>query len=199
MQLSEASFLKDIAQHEMTVIADNGLNRHLRFKKPGTMFEHFDILTWPGYLCYSGDMGTFVFRRVPDMFSFFRAKPTASENLPINPGYWSEKLESIDRDGFEEYSSEKFVAAIHNWLDEMDATPELREAVEDDVLTYAEYGENRAVSAALEFAHDGDAVFTDFQETDLRVYTHRFLWCCYALVWGIRQYDEARALQVEPA
>ena len=28
----------------------------------------FDIVTWPGYLCYSGDMGCFVFTRLPDMF-----------------------------------------------------------------------------------------------------------------------------------
>ena len=65
-------FTSDIAQHQMQVIRDDGVSRHLRFKRPNTMCMHFDLLTWPGYLCYTGDMGTYVFRRLEDMFPFFR-------------------------------------------------------------------------------------------------------------------------------
>ncbi len=71
-QCDEARFLKDVANHEMQIIRDDGVQRHLRFKKPGTMCYHFDLITWGGHLCYTGDMGTYVFTRVHDMFDFFR-------------------------------------------------------------------------------------------------------------------------------
>jgi hypothetical protein len=35
-------------------------------------------------------------------------------------------------------------------------------------------------------------VFEDFREVDCEEYTHRFLWCCYALAWGIEKYDAAK-------
>ena len=68
----EAIFLRDVAEHEMIVVRDDGVHRHIRFKKPGTSCMHFDLITWPGYLCYTGDMGTYVFSRLTDMFEFFR-------------------------------------------------------------------------------------------------------------------------------
>lgn len=72
MALDIETFTRDIAKHEIEVIRDDGVDRHLRFRRPGTMSMHFDILTWPGYLCYTGDMGSYVFRRTEDMLEFFR-------------------------------------------------------------------------------------------------------------------------------
>jgi len=51
-------FLKDVASHQMHIIQNDGVNRHIRFSKPGTSCYHFDLITWPGHLCYTGDMGT---------------------------------------------------------------------------------------------------------------------------------------------
>lgn len=98
---TEESFLKDVAGHQMTVVSENGVHRHVRFKKPSTGNMHFDLITWPGYLAYSGDM------------------------------------------------------------------------------------------AAQEFESSDGFRFTDFWEVDSTEYTFRFIWCCYALAWGIRQYDAA--------
>lgn len=47
MTFASEFFDRDIAQHQMEVIRDDGVNRHLRFKRPGTMCMHFDLLTWP--------------------------------------------------------------------------------------------------------------------------------------------------------
>jgi len=69
---SEESFLRDVAEHAMLLIRDDGVSRHVRFAQPGTGCMHFDLITWPGYLCYTGDMGTYVFQRLTDMFEFFR-------------------------------------------------------------------------------------------------------------------------------
>ncbi len=72
-QPTEQSFLEAVAKHEMHVLHEDGLYRHIRFKKPGTSCMHFDLITYPGYLVYSGDMGCYVFSRLPDMFELFRA------------------------------------------------------------------------------------------------------------------------------
>lgn len=58
------------------MLHEDGIYRHIRFRQPGTMCMHFDLITWPGYLCYTGDMGTYVFTRLADMFEFFRTDLT---------------------------------------------------------------------------------------------------------------------------
>jgi hypothetical protein len=221
-ECTEELFLKDVATHVMEVIRDDGLYRHVRFKNPDTICMHFDLITWPGYLCYTGDMGTFVFTRLRDMFEFFRR--TGKESLfHIDFRYWAEKCEAKDRsDGIKEYSHEKFQSNIRDWIDqaEKDSRPdeefdgeeavrlhaaayaELREAAEDEVCC-CEANDVRAYDAANDFEHAGEAwqafhgekarfEFSDYWETDNTEYTFRFIWCCYALAWGIRQYDEAK-------
>lgn len=77
----EQRFLNDVANHEMIIIRDDGVNRHVRFKRPNSSCMYFDLITWPGHLCYTGDMGSYVFRRLEDMFEFFRTdrNDTASD------------------------------------------------------------------------------------------------------------------------
>jgi len=212
-----AAFLRDVAQHEMHVLADDGVRRHIRFKKPDSIDMHFDLITWPGMLCYTGDMGTYVFQRLNDMFEFFRANGRLDR---IDHSYWAEKIEAADRDAVKKHSHDKFVRQINDWVDQRaegdkpdDDEPErlalwaaayaeLRAEVESEVLC-ADDNEVRCFDAANNFMHEGDAwrafhgagakfEFTDFWEVDSTEYTHRFLWCCYALVWGIKKYDDAR-------
>jgi hypothetical protein len=187
---TQQRFLRDVAQHRIAVIRDDGIYRHLQFSRPGTYCMGFDIVTWPGYLCYCGDMGEFLFTRLPDMFEFFRTALRDDGDLHINPSYWGEKCVAADKhDGLRTYSAELFREAIATRLDEMDADDELRQAVEDEVLPAAHDGETVAHIAARDFTHDGEFVFPDFWEANLTDYTYRFIWCCFALAWGIRQYD----------
>jgi len=219
---TEERFLRDVAKHEMLVIRDDGANRHLRFKRPGTGNMHFDLITWPGFLCYCGDMGTYVFQRTQDMFGFFRKNGHLDG---IDHRYWAEKIEAADRTGVEEHSHDEFTRQINDWVDQQaegdkpgDDEPEqltlwaaayaeLRAAVESEVLS-ADTNEVRCFDAANDFEHAGDAwkafhgpdakfEFTDFWEVDTKEYTPRFLWCCYALVWGIEQYDAAKRMEAE--
>ncbi|SQC93443.1 Uncharacterised protein [Cedecea neteri] len=88
-------FLRDVALHTLQIHRDDGLYRHLRFKRPGTNAYYFDIVTWPGYLTITGDMGTWTFSRVSDMFNFFMDSHFGHRaSFVINPGYWSEKFEA---------------------------------------------------------------------------------------------------------
>ncbi len=201
-----ARFQADVAGHALTVLRDDGLYRHLRCRRGDSYTYGFDIITWPGYLAYAGDMGCFVFTRLPDMFGFFRGRLTER----VDRGYLAEKAVAADKhDGIREYSEELFEAAIksdydsfveHNELTPDQAT-ELWECIDDDVMSSRD-NMHDAVEAALNFrwAPDhvseprGREVFTDFWEHRLDDYTPRFWWCCYAVPWAIAQYD---ALAVE--
>lgn len=216
---TEEQFLRDVAKHEMIVIRDDGLNRHIRFKQPDTRNMHFDLITWPGHLCYAGDMGTYVFQRLADMFEFFRTDRIHRKDpnkLHINLSYWTEKLIAINggRHGgeIEEFSEEMFVRVINkyrvNWMRRAkesntlnkDERRELWEAVDHDVLSYLHDGGDRALYAANEFQYKQPGKetrrhawqFDDLFEHDFKDYKHGIIWCCYALAWGIKKYDEQK-------
>lgn len=208
----EARFLKDVSRHEMQVIRDDGVQRHLRFKREGTMCYHFDLITWGGHLCYTGDMGTYVFTRVHDMFDFFRMKDhdwNKNKNpngLSINPGYWSEKIIATDKNGgHEEWDEEEFVRRVNDvrvgWMRDAkergidkDERRELWEDVEDNVLSEPS-SEQLCVASIYEYRHCiGKDVFEfiDFFDGSMSRYTFHFMWCCYALAWGITKYDQSK-------
>lgn len=218
---TEQSFLKDVAEHKMIVLRDDGIYRHLRFKKPETGCMRFDLVTWPGYLAYSGDMGCYVFSRLNDMFQFFRTDREAQDldagqTLAINLSYWSEKLQAVDGNrhaaGAEEFSEEKFARVINEyrvqWMRDLrelgackDDRRDLWEAVESEVINAdGDSGGHRKQCAAHDFSHrvaGRDFYFRDLFEHSFTDYTFRFVWCCYALAWGIQQYDNAANLKAE--
>lgn len=199
MTLTTDNFKRDIATHQMHVIRDDGINRHIRFNRPDTSCMHFDLITWPGYLCYTGDMGTYVFARLEDMFVFFRRR-LVDTPYQMDMGYWAEKLQAQDRTGFEKYSPESFQKHIadrlKSYCDDMDEAEraELKAEVENDILYMAD-DEQDAYRAAAHFTFKGKAVFEDFWEYDCKAYTHRFKWCCHALEWAIDTYDASKATQ----
>lgn len=70
-----ARFAREMAGHEMTVLHDDGLYRHLRFTSNlrGHGEYWFYLITWPGCLTIRGDYGNaYTFTREPDMLPFFR-------------------------------------------------------------------------------------------------------------------------------
>lgn len=203
---SQQAFLADVQHHQMTVLRDDGLYRHLRFWRPGSLAMHFDLMTYPGGMLYRGDMGAFVFERLEDMFEFFRA-----DGGRINPGYWAGKLVAIDRDGrnssVREFDEEAFDRDIkREVLDWCRANAyrttkverrDLWDAVVDGVIDAgSDRGGDRKRIAATDFSHaigGTNFTFDDVWQMQCQRYTHRFLWCCYALVWGIQQYDKFKA------
>mgnify|MGYP001078477012 CR=1 FL=1 len=226
---TEDRFLRDVAQHQMTVIRDDGVSRHIRFKKPDSSDMFFDLITWPGHLCYTGDMGTYVFQRLTDMFEFFRTDRAYNQSrgrkLGINLSYWTEKLIAVDgsRHGGKPkaFDEDKFKRVINEyrvqWMrdakesDSLDkeGRRELWEAVEHQVLGALEEGGDRAQYAAYDFHFGPTALskcghgwqFEDLFERDFTEYTHSIVWCCYALAWGIEKYDAAKqpAAEAVPA
>jgi hypothetical protein len=190
-------FQSDVADHVVSVLRDDGLYRHLRCRRGDSYTYGFDIVTWPGYLCYTGDMGCFVFTRLPDMFGFFRGRREAM----VDRGYLAEKCVAADKsDGVREYSESMFTRAVRSDydayaedLDDVDQK-DMWSEIEAEVIPRAADGLQLAVQAALDYvyrSHDGcqHIVFSDFWEHRLEDYTSRFWWCCYAIPWAIEHYD----------
>jgi hypothetical protein len=209
---SEADFLANVKDHQMTILADDGIYRHIRFAQPGTRNRQFDLVTWPGYLSYSGDMGDYTFSRLRDMFQFFRTDSghlNPGTTLGINLGYWAEKVQSVDkRHSVHCFDSERFEEVIREqrleWIKEAareqlldkDERRELWEAIEDEVLDRAHDSEQEAISAACDFGHGAGGrtySFDDFWEHNLNAFAGHYVWCCYAIAWGIAMYDAAKA------
>lgn len=218
---TEDRFLKDVSGHVMTIVRDDGVNRHVRFRRTDSSSYWFDLITWPGTLCIDGDMGTYVFRRLHDMFEFFRIgrgdwNYNRNGGLSINPGYWSEKLQAPDPRDAEEFSPEKFKQHVKErfdaWVeefkpdDEYDPDEEKREfaarkddlwdQIEEDILYYAECDDEReAYEAARQFEPNDPEVrrfdFEDAWEWRCREFKFHFIWCCYAIAWGVDAYDKA--------
>lgn len=213
---TEDQFLQDAGSHVMTVIRDDGMHRHLRFRKalPAGNGYWFDLITWPGSLCIDGDMGTYVFRRLDDMFEFFRTDREYNERrgqkLGINLSYWAEKLRAPTSDGAKEFDENRFNSVIReclvNWMrDERDQTTEeerreLWDAVHDQVI-HAD-GDERKMTAAYDFVHTVrpglQFVFQDLWGYNFQRYTFHFEWICYAIAWGVKTYDEFKTQGAAP-
>lgn len=206
---TQESFLKDVGKHEIQVVRDDGHNRHIRFKEPGSSNMYFDLITWAGYLCFTGDMGTYVFSRLDDMFEFFR-----TDKGRINRQYWSEKLQAVDCSGANkgcavEFSRPKFDQMIKEtlgqWIREgkeygsldKDERRQLWDAVNEDVFDSGYDDGHSLLTRAHEFSwtidprgRDHVYSFDDLSARSYTDYTYHFTWCCYALAWGIKQYDD---------
>jgi len=190
-----ARFAEDVAKHEMTVLHDEGLYRHLRFAapQPNSWIHWFEIVTWPGYLAITGDMesfatkadaDTFMASRITDMFQFFRGPR-------INPGYWAQKVSGGA--GVKEFSRDEFRKEVLDYIsDNIADYPDLIDEVYADILSDQSIRSVESAHAALENFQHKDFSFYDTFELDFERFTPHYLWCCHAIVWGIAQYDAAK-------
>lgn len=189
-------------EHVMTVLRDDGLYRHLRFSKPNTGSYRFDLLTWPGYLTITGDMGCYTFTRLPDMFEFFIGY--------INTDYWAEKIADGGRASVKTHDEDQFKAwLIQDFWEgsrDMDAT-EARlwwEALRSDVFNDAYMGDQDSCHAVLrELDLNGmnipaEHYMNDWDKT-WNAYEWQFEFCLAAIVTGIRTYQAHKAQELNGA
>ncbi|MFG3476412.1 hypothetical protein ACGF3K_14270 [Streptomyces sp. NPDC047980] len=111
---AKARFERDTAGHQMTVLHDDGLYRHLKFMNPEHgSFGSFQLITWPYNLVVkAGWTFHFDIDATPDMFDLFRRTSFSGE---INPGYWQEKVRA-GRDEVEGFEPDLMKAEIASTL-----------------------------------------------------------------------------------
>lgn len=192
-----ADFERHTREHQITIALDNGVYRHVICSKPGTSIYRFEIVTYPGHLVVSGDMGSWTFCRIRDMFEFFRY-PEGHINRP----YWAEKLVAVDRVGNEvghpgkEFCEDTFQQNVLEQLQNMEAPAHVVERVRDEVFPYCADGAHAAMQALRDFDEDGYS-FPDFFELPYTNWTFHYTWICLAIVWAINRYDSARGSVAE--
>lgn len=220
-QCNEHEFLEDVKNHQLTIIVDDNNIRHIRMKRPDTNCYSYDITTWNGYLCISGDMGCYVFSRLSDMFEFFRMdnndfNKNPNKKLNINLGYWAEKLQAVSKQGkCEEFSYDKFLDKVNQYVDShvddgsiwtKKQIKELKADIHDSISSDNTEQELYDIMSNYAYNKDGSDVDgygsrakVDFEVTDwfeyhgnCTEYTFHYIWCCYAIVYAIKAYDNLK-------
>lgn len=171
----------------MQVLHDDGLYRHLRFRNPDRGEYWYDLITTPGTLTITGDMGDFLFRREEDMFGFFGRR-----NTTIDAHYWAQKVvagttHEFDADLYKQNLTQVFFDVIDD-LSNKDGD-DLWADIEWLLLS-AESTESAHV--AMSEWSDSRMSLEDSFEIEVTSLSTTFLWCCWAIVAGIARYTDAQ-------
>lgn len=188
-----------VKKHELKILHEDGLYRHLRFQTPGTSIGYYDIVTWPGSLAISGDIGEgFIFKREEDMIAWFG--PNKADGH-INAGYWSEKLTRGTREVREVFSDEKFKTYLDEQVEQFaKATGADLAAVRADVQASYESEYTGTTDFAYQFMegleYEGDRITPDIDDDSESwlEYDHHFLLACHAILWGIKKYTKEKTI-----
>jgi hypothetical protein len=202
------AFLTDTDRHQLQIIQDDGVHRHIVLCRPGSSIYLFGLVTWPGHLTVYGDAGTMTFRRLDDMFDFFRTDHPEAD-LSTNPDYWSGKSEGLsgtarancfewDAEGFENNVN----TAFDGWKASQEFDPEeLADASSESAqlveqYTYEinqilniSYDEHEAMAMVRDMEGCYEIFGDEWYDVSARRLRPSFLWLCYAIQWGIRKYD----------
>ncbi len=204
------NFIKNIKEHKLKIIKDDGVYRHLLFKNPKRGAYWTEIITSPNLLTINGDMGTWVFSRLNDMFEFFRNP----NKLEINYHYWTEKLKvnknsykkfdvELFRENVVEYIEEYFEDSIHNidheyYNDYLKSIVETKDEDGDEVIyrirDFYVYSKDVILKRLPECYKNFN--FDDFKEDWSNCYRpdYQYVWCLYCIVKVIQEYDKIKII-----
>jgi len=200
-QPDKETFLNDVRNHKLFIERDDGVYRHLKINS-GSFNQSYEIITWPGGLLYTGDMGTYEFERTTDMFCFFRyGLDQKTGDININSSYWAEKCfaESVNENGIREFDSDRFNKNVkehwENYFEdntESEEAKEVWEEIESQGLQSddSEYELINALNNFSTYDIETNFNFWDFWEDACESKTYHFIWCLYAIVYAIKLYDE---------
>jgi len=192
-----AYFKRATVGHQVTVLHEDGLYRHLRFQAPGNGSSYgYDLITWPYNLVIRGGWTfTFTIDATEDMFDLFRRTSFPGQ---INPSYWQEKvtagrdeIEAFDDDLFEQQVKQHVVNAIRSG----DAPRGIGAEVTRDIFEWGDISHEAGARQELEnFRFDGWS-FGETWEWNFRSFTPGFLWSCHAIRHGIELYAATRTTE----
>lgn len=176
------TFVKDISEkvkndlkdHAITLLHSDGLYRHWKCSRPSSWVYGFNIVTWPGYLCFCGDMGEYVFARTSDMVEFMQGACRSYD-------YAAQKCVASCRDGIYQWSPEIFQEKLHAYLKDY---PENEEKVNDIRETYENTSSPEQAKQAM---YDSD-LWDEIPNCE--ALTFRFIWCLHALQWAFDKIND---------
>ncbi len=175
----------DLSRHQISVMHQDGLYRHYRCKQPGSWCMGFDVVTWPGSLCFTGDMGEYLFQRTDDMIAFMRgscmsysyaAEKCVAHKSPLkewDEDLFREALNEITKD-FKDHDG-KIVQVVRGKHE----TRQVADLIEEIERAYREYDSPEDAKKAMYESGLWDGCDLPSCET----WTFHFLWCLYAIKW----------------
>jgi hypothetical protein len=174
--LVKERIVNDLAEHKITPLHSHGMYRHWRCQKPGTYNLGFDIVTWPGSLCYTGDMGDYLFQRTTDMVAFMRRSA-------MDYGYAAEKC--VAHDGrLKEWREEIFRQQLKDRLKQGRTqrvmrrgafqTESVKEKIREIISEYENYGSQHCATKAMYES----GLWDGGDMPSCEDYTFHFLWPC---------------------
>lgn len=185
-QASWEAFARNTSDHELTVIREDGLYRHLRLAEPGTRMWSIDILTWPGHLATTGDIGSgFMFSRESDMIGFFdkRGDWRTDYGAPeIDFRYWAEKLCGHTIGDVYEHSPREFMNIVNESVAEY--VNDGNTLSDDDravLMAEARQASDDAREAYEFLAENEDVLGSDSWELNFTEIDFQFALACYAI------------------
>jgi hypothetical protein len=205
-----ADFLRNTAKHEMTVLKEDGLYRHLRFREPGTNVYGYDVITWPGYISLVGDIADgYQFSREPDMLAFIDSGQRPGE---IYASYWAEKLVGRGRADVETYSENIFKRGVLELIEDAFYTSDPEDAAEVVTLKatsiakakselFPHAGDEHEAREALDLfifigIEQTEEKFSDTWELSFSGHDYHFILACHAMLNAARAFhtmDKARS------
>lgn len=193
MTPTHEEFLRDVAGHKMVIALDQGWHKSIRFGVMGSSHQAFQLNTWPGALCISGDMGCCVFERATDMLGFFR---DADGSGRINPSYWAEKI--VAQDGARAFSRDVMAKVLREESAQWTVTlgDASKTQAEVNELIAGDYSNEYEAFEAITGFKTADGNIFGYLEHDLKDWSYHFIWLLRAIVWGISQYDAAAMAQI---
>jgi hypothetical protein len=184
--LVKERIVNDLAEHKITLLHSHGMYRHWRCAKPGTRVLWFDIVTWPGSLCYTGDMGDYLFQRTTDMVAFMRGSAMsysyAAEKCVAHDGRLKEWREEIFR--------ERLAARIEECEDGKRKAAVTKE-VESIISEFETYQSRHDAEKAMYES----GLWDGGDMPSCEDYTFHFLWALHAIKWFCDNVDETKGPQ----
>lgn len=186
-------FKASTSDHQLTVLHDDGPYRHLRMKEPGADIWSWNVVTWPGYLTITGDIGSgFTFVREDDMLAFFDTRGYGDWYGDGSPmllaDYWAEKLTRACRDAAWSYDGSLVRRHINEHLTDLGVGgAELAELMQESLVYTGTEEEARGWLASTEPFRDADTWEWHYRSLD-----HHYLLACYAIATTIRAYFALR-------
>ena len=138
-----------------------------------------------------GDIGAYVFSQTEDMLAFF-----SNDDLSIDPVYWTQILQATSKtEGHERFTEEAFEKAIERVFStwEFESQAERDQAwqrVQTAMLCATT--EEQAWENLTAFKSKSGYPFQKFGRLNFRAFTPHYIWCLFAIVWGIQQYQALR-------
>lgn len=187
-------FAADTRDHQLTVLHDEGVYRHIQLRQLG---DSFAVTTWPHHLAVTGDRGDWVFSRrsAADMLNLFVCGVTpyswahrvvAGEVWEFSAGWFEDWVaEQIaagmaeDRRLQELMAREGTAGTLHDWDD-------IRQGITNAVLADATdmHTALEAITDWNELSGPNTGFYFELTELDTRDWedvTDGFVWACFGI------------------